>query len=98
MFADIYAADVLVSVWNFFSPKARELMPNTDFADVNEFANSRHWQECEWIFNGHVWMYIAEAWWGQARPWSATCTWLLQIGKKIERHSFFLQHKTRYSH
>lgn len=38
--------DVLVSVWKFFKPKARELMPGTDFADVNAFAASAHWRGC----------------------------------------------------
>jgi hypothetical protein len=38
----------------------KPMMPGTDFAVINDFAQSRHWQEFDWIFNGHVWMYIAE--------------------------------------
>jgi len=26
------------------------------------FMYCRHWQEVEWLFNGHVWMYIEQAW------------------------------------
>ena len=54
--------DVLLSVWNFFQPKARELLPGTDFAGVDDFAHSEHWREFAWLFNGHVWHYVREAW------------------------------------
>jgi len=62
--------DVLCSCWNFFQPKARELWPGTAFANVDDFAASPWWQEMRWVFNGHVWMYISEAW--EARHDAAT--------------------------
>ena len=61
--------DVLVSVWNFFHTEARtSLMPGTDFRDVNEFAESSHWREFRWLFNGHIWMYIKQAWEARRHP------------------------------
>jgi len=60
--------DVLVSVWKFFHPKARELMSGTDFHDVDEFAASSYWREFHWLFNGHIWMYIRQAWEARRDP------------------------------
>ena len=29
---------------------------------------SSHWQEFHWLFNGHIWMYIKQAWEARRHP------------------------------